>query len=438
MADSNFEHPNIVLIHCHDLGQHLGCYGADVHTPELDDLAADGVRFENHFCTAPQCSPSRASMMTGQYPHVHGVIGLAHDGWYLTPEQTTLPRTLRDLGYQTHHFGFQHVAEHPGHLGYEFTHGYEHEDAGWLEAPDIVADFEESIDDIAAESPFFTAVGFEEPHTPLERDYVPQSARNRYDPADLDVPAGIPDTEETRERLAQFNALVTGVLDPAVGDVVAALREHDCLDDTLIVFTTDHGIEFPRAKLTGYDAGLEAALVLRHPSLSSGTIREELLSNIDLFPTLVDVAGGESPSTVDGRSFAPLFTDDEYVPRSHVFAEQTWHGDLKPFRAVRTARYKYIEHYLITTREDHSEQELYDLQTDPDEQENLAPDRSPRFRPPVVAEYSTEPDENDGDTAYEAVRETLKRRLHRWMDATDDPLCEGSVPLPMSDRERFE
>ena len=271
MSETHLEQPNIVLIHCHDLGQHLGCYGADVHTPEIDDFATDGVRFENHFCTAPQCSPSRASIMTGQYPHTHGVLGLAHGGWYLTIDGVTLPRILGDLGYETHHFGFQHVAAHPGHLGYDFTHGYEYEDAGWLEASDTVADFQSALDDTTDETPFFTTVGFKEPHDPFDREYVPQSAKDRYEPADIEVPPGIPDSAENRERLAKFNALVTGVLDPAVGDIVGTLEEHGILDDTLVVFTTDHGIAFPQAKLTGYDAGLETALLVRHPSLPSGT-----------------------------------------------------------------------------------------------------------------------------------------------------------------------
>jgi arylsulfatase A-like enzyme len=163
----------------------------------------------------------------------------------LTPDDVTLPRILGDHGYQTHHFGFQHVATEPGHLGYDYTHGYEHEDAGWLEVPDTVNNFEASLEDIVDETPFFATVGLEEPHEPFEREYVPHKARERYDPSTLTVPSGIPDTEETRERLAQFKALITGVLNPAVGDVVDALDDNDCLKDTLVVFTTDHGIPFP-------------------------------------------------------------------------------------------------------------------------------------------------------------------------------------------------
>jgi arylsulfatase A-like enzyme len=373
--------------------------------------------------------------MTGEYPHIHGVLGLAHDGWYLTPEDKTLPGVFNGLGYSTHHFGFQHVAKYPGDLGYEFTHGYQHEDSGWLEASDIVNDFENSIGEMADEEPFFATVGFEEPHTPLDRDYVPQSALDRYDPAALDVPPGIPDTAETRERLAKFNALITGVLDPAVGEIIDTLRTENCLEDTLVVFTTDHGIAFPRAKLTGYDAGLETTLLMSHPSLPSGGVNDELLSNIDLFPTLVELAGGEPPTDIDGRSFAPLFDDRRYVPRSQIFAEQTWHGDLKPLRVVRTKRYKYMEHYLITQRDNKSEQEFYDLETDPQERENLAPDTSPEFRPPVLAPDSLE--DEDGCVEYANAIETLEEALHRWMDATDDPLCDGSVPLPSTERERL-
>jgi N-sulfoglucosamine sulfohydrolase len=113
--------PNIVQITCHDLGRHLGCYGIEtVHTPTLDRLAAEGVRFAHSFCTSPGCSPSRAAMATGRYPHANGVMGLAHAhfGWELAPGERHIAGLLAEGGYHTVLFGLQHVTYHPEKLGF--------------------------------------------------------------------------------------------------------------------------------------------------------------------------------------------------------------------------------------------------------------------------------------------------------------------------------
>src|SRR5690242_4286988 len=113
--------PNVLIVITHDTGRHLGSYGQRVATPNLDRLASEGVLFEQAFCTAPQCSPSRASLLTGQVPHRHGLIGLAHRGFSLNDAalQRTLPRLLAEAGYRTHLFGFQHEAADPRTLGYQ-------------------------------------------------------------------------------------------------------------------------------------------------------------------------------------------------------------------------------------------------------------------------------------------------------------------------------
>lgn len=118
--------PHILQIICHDLGRHLGCYGiASVHTPTLDALATEGVRFARSFCTSPGCSPSRAALATGRYPHSNGVMGLAHAhfGWQLAPDERHLARLLADHGYHTVLFGLQHVTYHPETLGFHERHG---------------------------------------------------------------------------------------------------------------------------------------------------------------------------------------------------------------------------------------------------------------------------------------------------------------------------
>ncbi|WP_135830361.1 sulfatase family protein [Halorussus halobius] len=445
------DRPNLVLVHCHDLGQYLGCYGYDVDTPNLDRFAADGVRFENYFCTAPQCSPSRSSMMTGTYPHENGVMGLAHMGWGLDDDQWTLPKRLADAGYSTHLLGFQHEVpeDRPERLGYGTT---DTETKRALELVDVVEAF---LADREDDDPFFVSLGVEEPHRPFRRDYVDDAAYDDPDPEAVEPLAYLPDRPEIREDVAALQSLTTETLDRAFGRFRESIRDAGIADETLVVFTTDHGLAMPRAKGTCYDSGLETALLVHQPgAVEGGRVREELLSNVDLAPTLLDLLGIDPPDGVAGRSFAPLVrgdaadgddgggdaTDDE---RKHVFAEMTWHDRYNPMRAIRTDRYKYVRNFSVLPRvfvpldvvptpagrsvheefyvEDCPAEELYDLEADPHEQHNLASDRT--CYEPASAGSDPHPDHVD-------ALDDLRSRLESWMESTDDPLLDGPVPYP--------
>lgn len=435
--------PNVVLIHSHDLGRHVGCYGRGVDTPHLESLAASGAVFENHFVSAPQCSPSRGSLHTGTYPHANGLLGLAHHGWALDDDVAAMPQLLADAGYETHLFGLQHVTDDPAALGFQHDHSewrVTPTSAALLDATRArtVADSVETFLDAGAyREPFFASVGFFEAH----RIEVGDSFRfddGTYDPADpedVECPPFLPDGPGTRADLAELEGMVAAI-DDAVGRVVDAIDAEGLREDTLVVFTTEHGIAFPRAKGCCYDGGIEAALVMRYPGVvAADTRHDELLSNVDVLPTILDLVAGADPGDVDGRSFLALATGQEYLPREQVFAEMTWHDRYNPMRAVRTERYKYIrncwhlpavtlpndvfaseagrevrEEYYLSRR---PYEELYDLRSDPDERENLA-----------------------GDDAYEHVRAELEGRLVAWMRRTDDPLLDG--PVPPADMDQIE
>ena len=443
--------PNVLLMHCHDLGQYVGCYGIDIETPNIGRLAASGARFENHFVTAPQCSPSRGSLFTGCWPHVNGLVGLAHTEWELDTGRT-LPHQLSAAGYETHLFGLQHISESPENLGYDQIHT-----AGRLSSnvsPELHSvNRAERVSDIAAqylesglESPFFASVGFFEAHR-LESDGVHDEEGDvvygygsRYDaddPDDVDVPGYLPDEPGVREDLAAMRGMVYE-LDDAVGTVLDALDAAGLTEETLVLFTTEHGIAFPRAKGTCYEPGIETFLFAQYPPLiDGGAVYEELVSNVDVMPTVLDLATGDVPKAVDGYSLVPLFDDDRtYSPRDHVFAEITWHDTYAPMRAVRTERFKYIRSFWRNprvflpndvfasragrevrgryARPSRVHEELYDLESDPHEQRNLA-----------------------GDEGYAQVREKLAATLSTWMDATDDPLLSGPV-LPDDYDRLFE
>lgn len=436
---------NILLIHCHDLGQQLSCYGADVMTPNIDELAADGQLFENAFCSAPQCSPSRGSIMTGCHPQQHGLMGLAHWNWSLNENEKTLPMYLADAGYDTHLFGFQHEVATADieRLGYDST---------WIEserALDLADRFDAFCQKRTADEPFFASVGFVEPHREFVRDYVPEEAYERYDSESVSVPEYLPDRPGIRTDMASLNALITATVDKAVGRIRQTLEAIDILEETMVIFTTDHGIALPRAKGTCYDPGIETGLIISQPGrFESGAIHNEMLSNVDLLPTILEsVSGVDVPTSICGRSFLPLLDgrSHSYEPRKAIYAGMTWHDGYNPIRCVRTEDYKYIRNFWVLPevflpgdiygtaagREVRDEyylnfrpvEELYDLTSDPFEQENLASDRA-IFQDPAMNESS------GPDSEYADLVSTYRNHLRSWMEDIDDPLLDGPVPHP--------
>ena len=416
------EPPNIVVVICHDLGQHLGCYGVpDVRSPNIDAFAASGIRFENSFCTAPQCSPSRAALWTGRYPHANGVVGLTHAGFAndLHPEEKHLAQILRANGYDTHLFGVQHEARTPERCGHEQIHG------GGA-CGKIAGEFAEWMSQHKSGSrPFFAQVNFSEPHRPFPHDDV-----EPLSPDQLTVLPYLPDIPEVREDLADIEASIASA-DKAFGRIIEAIRSSSIEDSTFVLFTADHGIAFPHAKMTLYDPGIEVPLLLAGPTMPEGDIRQEMISNVDIMPTLLDLAGQSSAPNLHGRSLLGLLTNGPYTPNELIFAEKTYHTYYDPMRAARSKRWKLIANFEFAPWQEtspdyfdnakgyvevskaldvphncqyHPPFEFYDLENDPFEQNNLADDPN-----------------------YGGTRDQLIGALHIWMEETLDPLLDGPM-----------
>ena len=413
--------PHVLLITCHDLGRHLGCYGVDsVQTPNLDALATEGVRFARAYCTSPGCSPSRAALATGRYPHSNGVLGLAHHpfDWGLAPGERHVAALLRERGYETHLFGLQHVTVGPPEqLGFDRAYGRG-------TGRDVAGQVEAFLDGIAPARPLYLEVNLEEPHRPFDQGGVaPDTARG------VRVPPYLPDTPATREDVAGLQGAIREA-DAAVGRILAALERSGLANATLVTFTTDHGLALPRAKCTLYDPGIETALLLRWPGLGRGAggVVDGMVSNVDFLPTLLEALGVPPPENLQGRSYLPLLRAGG-AGREAIYAEKTYHSYYDPMRAIRTARHKLIRNfetafavevpgdvqqggafrsdvarYVATT---HPEVELYDLEADPLEERNLA-----------------------GQPAAAALEHELDARLWAWMAETSDPLLAGPVSSP--------
>jgi N-sulfoglucosamine sulfohydrolase len=433
--------PNILIMHCHDLGRFLHCYGVKtVRTPNLDGLASEGVLFLNSFCTAPQCSPSRASIFTGRYPHSNGVMGLCHAdfAWDLNPDEQHLGQILGQAGYVTAGVGVIHeTRDGPKRCGLQH---YANASNAQRAADEAVALLKRLAG--RPDRPFYMQVGCVEPHRLGGRDKMDSDHMGflgdhiQEDRSwGVTVPGYLRDTEGTRTEVAELQGAVR-YMDEHMGRLLAGLRELGLEANTLTIFTTDHGVALPRAKCSLYDPGLGVAFLLRWPSREGwhgGVRRSEMISNIDYLPTVLDAAGVPVPGRVQGRSLAPLLDRQPYTPRAEVFGEITYHDYYDPRRCIRTETHKLIVNFSSAPffmdpsqswrpRSDtivppnhalayHPVIELYDLREDPWELRNLA-----------------------DDSAQASVRGELLRRLRRHLAETRDPILTEGVVSPMQRR----
>jgi N-sulfoglucosamine sulfohydrolase len=409
--------PNILYLHSHDTGRYVQPYGHPVPTPNIQHLADQGVLFRRAFCATPTCSTSRACLLTGQYGHNNGMLGLAHRGWSLNDYHQHIVHTLREAGYYSALIGEQHIAKRPEVIGFDRVVKIETTHVESV-APVAMATLAEPLPE-----PFFLSVGFFETH----RDWLnPPSLRDALYSL---PPANLPDTPETRRDMASYKASAR-TLDQGVGTVLAALDAQGLAESTLVIFTTDHGLAFPGAKATLYDRGLGVMLIMRGPGgFLGGRVNDALVSHLDVYPTLCDLAGVERPPFVQGHSLLPLVGGETDSLREELFTEMTWHAAYEPQRAVRTERWKYIRRFgdrerpVLANCDDSPSkslllkegwadrdvpfEQLYDLTFDPNEAANLA--SSPDHRP---------------------IREKLRGKLERWMEETEDPLLLGDPQPP--------
>ncbi len=409
---------NILYLHSHDTGRYVQPYGYAVPTPNIQRLAEEGVLFRQCFCAGPTCSPSRAALLTGMYPHSCGMTGLAHRGWRLNDYRQHIVHTLKKEGYYTALFGTQHVAPHAevARIGYDQVMP----DGSAQERTRAAIDFLTNT----PPQPFFISVGYTETHREFPSP-DPTVADERY----CRPPATLPDTPETRRDMAGFITSAR-ILDDCYGQILNALEQTGLAANTLVICTTDHGPAFPGMKCTLTDHGIGVLLIMRGPGgFTGGRVIEALVSHLDIFPTLCDLLGIVPPTWLQGYSLMPLIRGEKAAIREQVFAEVTYHAAYEPQRGVRTTRYKYISRFDARStavlpncddgpskdlwlrhgwRERPQAQEyLFDLIWDPNEANNLA-DR-PEAQP---------------------VLEEMRNRLIRWMQETNDPLLNGPVPAP--------
>lgn len=424
---------NFLYIHTHDSGRLFSPYGYRVPTPNVEEFARDAVVFDQCYCAGPTCSPSRAALLTGTYPHQNGMLGLAQRGFSIDYSHH-LVQWLNSHGYHTVLSGIQHEAgwymnrEDAAPIGYRENltvsdEGYRQEElVKWdVENARAAANWIESYQ---GDKPFFLSYGMFATHRRFP-DWVDEAVHENY----ILPPFPLANTPQTRKDMAQFQTSLKWA-DDCFGIVVDALKEKGIYEDTVILFTTDHGLSAPFCKCTLFDSGIGVTLMVRRPgAAANGKVVDGLVSHVDVFPTVCELLGIAKPEWLEGRSFAPMLDDPTAEVRGEVFSEVTFHTSYEPIRSVRTKRYKYIRYfdtewlktncsnydtsiskdlYLTCGLQERSKaaEALYDLIYDPGERNNLVHD-------PELAQIAQE------------LRDTLRHHMER----TDDPLLWGPVQI---------
>ncbi len=331
------QQPNILFILADDMSYPFSSVYGDpvVKTPNLERLAQHGVTFTNAFSANPSCTPSRAAMLTGRYPHKLGeAVNLVGR---LDASIPTYVQVLRKEGYEV---AYDRKGWAPG----DFTKmGYSENPAGKQ------VEFQKMINQLPKEKPFFFWFGTNDPHRTFP---FGKGRASGIDLNKIKVPAFLPDVPEVRGDLADYFYLIKR-LDDDVGELLKVLEQSGRLENTIIVMTSDNGMPFPHAKANLYDYGTRVPLIIS--SFSKKVLQnkktDSFVNLIDLTPTFLDVAGVMTKPEMDGKSLMPLLTGKTTSHRTEVFLERERHcmarnefdkGAGYPMRAIRTNNFLYI------------------------------------------------------------------------------------------------
>lgn len=434
------DRPNVILFIADDVSWNdYGCYGGkSARTPNIDALAAGGIRFDNAYLTASSCSPSRCSIITGRYPHNNGSASELHGPlpWHLT----MFPSLLRTAGYYTVLSGKDHMkqtAVPPNvRVGNFHTQPWAHKDRGRNKGNSGGhANWVKNLQERPKDKPFFCWYAALDAHRAWDGDkqWHTDQYGNKHSGKAATVPPFLIDDEQTREDLASYENEVTR-FDHFIGLTVAELKKQGVFDNTLIFVMADNGRPFPRAKTRLHDSGMKTAFVAHWPAgITKAAASKSMMSAIDIAPTILDVAGLAKPESFQGVSLRPIFSAPTATVRKHAFSEHNWH-DYEAFgRSVRSDGYLY----LINKRPYAAWQGPADSVRSPSHQSILAAAKANKLTPaqndvvlaprPAVELYHATEDPNQlnnlaDNPDYASTQQRLAGLLQRWQTETGDSL----------------
>jgi len=430
-AGESKNRPNILWLVAEDFGPHLGCYGTkEVWTPNLDRLAAEGVRYTGAFTTAPVCSPSRSAFMTGMYQTAigaHNHRSHRDDGYKLPDGVRVLTDWLRDAGYFTANlrelpkeFGFRGTGKTDWNFAYE---GKPFDGSNWEE--------------LKTHQPFYAQINFHETHRKF-------NGEKRADPAKVVLPPYYPDHPVTREDWAAYLDAASE-LDRKIGLILRQLETEGLADNTVVIFFGDNGQAHVRGKQFCYDEGLNVPLIIRWPkgvpkpkNFKPGTVDSQLHDAIDWAATTLAIAGVPKPPKMQGRVF---LGDRAEPPRKYSFgARDRCDETVFRFRTVRDARYRYIRNFTpdrpFLQKNDYKEKQypVWNLLKELNAQGKLTPTQAVLCAPTMPPEelYDLESDPYEiknlvNSPEHAEVLKHLRAALEQWIADTHDA---GAVMEP--------
>jgi len=433
--------PNILLIVGEDHGCELSCYGDPViETPHIDRLASQGVLFENGYVTQSVCSPSRSTFFTGLYPHQNGQLGLAtHQyGWFRS--WPTTYSLLKQAGYRTGLIGKTHVI--PADAVESFVDFRFQPSANF--GKKNVAGYAVKAGEFfrAGDKPFFMTVNYPDAHWPLQRQ-VDGLPTTQVDPATVQVMPYMGDaTPRLREIVRNYYDCMLR-LDACVGQLLTQLAEAGKADNTLVVFIGDHGAQMARGKVTVYEGGMRIPYIVRWPDVARVAQRSQaLVSTIDLLPTFMDAAQGQTPSGLPGKSLRAVLQGRlDRAFREYLVCERNCDAARHTFpqRTIRDARYKLI-HSPVRDREDpaaryyriHGASHWAGCLTDSElagASEQTKAGYARWLNPPEFQLYDLHTDPHEWTDLSEnpkhaSTQQRLIEALRQWQNDTHDPLAD--------------
>ena len=395
--------PNVIIVLCDDLGYgDLGCYGHPIiRSPHLDRFAREGIRFTSFYAAAPNCSPSRAGLLTGRTPYrvgMYDVVGKKTQGLTLPTSEITIAKTLAAAGYETAHFGKWHLTPtatppvgttKPSSV---IPHGFKHSYSKKAPATELVRVFSSWLSSRAgSSSPFFAYIGLHESHEPVNR-WSPPAFQQMYAPMPKgDVPDGGVMHPKTKaaDRMVYYGCV--SQLDSAFGALLRALEENGQRENTVVFFTSDNGPDnrcqysfgspgpFRGCKGRLYEGGIRVPALMQWPrGLGGGQTIDEPLISLDLLSTICGIAGVAPPTDrkIDGIDFRPAL-DGQKLKRTEPLYWAMWEARGGVQYAIRENDWKLLARSEPLPDNvsviDHIKKgkiigyELYNLRTDPGE-----------------------------------------------------------------------
>ncbi|WP_299556380.1 sulfatase-like hydrolase/transferase [Seonamhaeicola sp.] len=415
--------PNIVFILADDCTHwDIGCYGSkDSKTPNIDKLASEGMQFERCYQAAPMCSPTRHNIFTGIYP-VKTEAYPNHTN--ANPGTESIVQYLKPLGYRVALSGKTHIGPKKV-FPFEYLGNDRNPDFELVEA--FLKEVKEN------KQPFALVLTSNEPHTPWDKGDA-----SLFNPDEITLPPHYVDTKETRKAYCRYLAEIN-YLDGQVGEVMDLLDKYGFSENTLVVFASEQGNNFPFAKWTLYEAGVKSALIARMPGvIQQGTESSAIVEYCDLLPTFIDVAGGKIPEKLDGESLLPIFKNEKEEVKPYSFSLQTTRGifsgsDYYGIRAVVDENYRYIWNLTPEVKFKNTVNNKKDKATAWYRSWEARAETDERARA-LIHKYAFRPEEelydvkNDkwcmsnlaGKPEFESIKKKLRKELLKWMAACGD------------------